>query len=303
MVNFFLKGYVAVEGAGFSETMSTNLYCQSSLCLIDTQGTFDTGTYTNEDLLKMLKADLLQQSLNSISAIIILDDPTQNRLFYKESVEMAIHLFGEKAIHSLVFVMNKANMNKYKEGDVRDFLQKDIGSLYNNNLNELNQRTVFLNTKGDFNTYFPVLNAALARCSPLPIQGIHLFEAKVQEYYQQELKNPDNYRSWTDAVVTTVVEKVNRVVEREVSYTEECNCQNKCVMKFLRCWKRRRVCETCARSRKISETLTEEVPKSITNFIPRSELKVDTDVLLQRARVRVVEEIRKSIYPKPSIRK
>eukprot|EP01084_Bolivina_argentea_P129262 228316_1 len=291
-INFMLnKGTeVAEEGATFdAHTIITKAYTINNYTqIIDTPGLLDTRGYTTEEITQLIKSTLITQPNSSISGVILMFNGKDNKINLAMMINVIIQIFGDGMLSNVIIAYNfNDKINQPKRDMLSEWSVSTLTSIYDqfNVSTNLQQRILFIDTKGDYNKYTNIIDGGI-RNSFIGdkiniIESDQSLKAEIETEYQKELKDDDNYNVWTEEIAHPEKKKRTITVNVKTPYSYKCGCEKWCSwdIGFARgdC---NTYCSTCNGVKDVPTKIIEEYIDTWYEQKERRELKYDVEYLL-----------------------
>ena len=310
---------IAKEGSTYeSQTERVTSYKTTNphFRVIDTPGLYDTTGFTNEEINDLIRTTVISESIDMINGVILIIDPTQQRIQFKQLFTSLLLLFDQNMLKNVFIIANKNNQIDSQRRDlVTDEVLKIVSPIYKNynvkfTQDNIKQNLIFLDTK-DTNLNDMNLNGLINKFIDnannnnnnnnnnnkcCKVKSLEQISNEIQMYYDKELEDKNNYKVIIDEI--PISEKKIRKVEKDkvIPYTEQCNCRKKC-KRFLGIKRScKTVCDTCARTRTEKILVDEEYYETRIEKKERTELLYTNDHLWQKAKAAMIENIRTKVY-------
>jgi GTP-binding protein EngB required for normal cell division len=290
-VNWFAERSVAKEGDSFQkETLVVSSYelaDKPGFVLVDSPGFEDTQLTDDDFIRNMIQVECLRIiGLDGAGAIIVVVfDGSTVRLPIKKVLEQVVQIFSRDALPSIIISVNKLNkLELSTRNKVMEFVVEQAKS-YGIQAHQV----LDLDAKGASKENMHAFRSIIEKTPTLEIaEGVKQLKSRLEQLFQAELDNPDNYNSITHKGCVAKTRSITKTLYEDHIYQVQCNCRMVRKGLFRR---RKQVCETCNETEKVPRQVTETEDYVECNPYTTKALRNDEAIYRELALQKLMKEV------------
>jgi len=156
---------------------------------------------------------------------------------------------------------------------------------------------VAIDTKTDLSIYYPNFEEKLRDFPAYNLDGMNELEGKVEDYFQEELKNEENYENVEEKIPEIIEKTIEETISIDQPYTRKCNCRKVCKTRILGlCVDRNTKCDTCNLIRQIPHVVKKVIQEIIYHTVVHRRLKNEEDYYKRVAKGKIIREMRSLVF-------